>query len=191
MTGSVRVELSARRQSFEARNLPHLDRIHSNALLLLKDPRQAANLVVETYAAAYQSWDAGRAEYLLLRDLCRIMVDLFYRVFSAEKQVLKSESSDAVKSNAPMQGFSPAGPVEDTSGITPENARNAVGNLPEDIRPVAVMYYSARFSCLEVAEIVGRQRELTKSMIRRSRELLQDSLLGGAGGGACVGISAK
>lgn len=190
MTDSTRAKLSARRRSFEARNLPYLGRVFGSAQLLLNDPGEAADLVADTYASAYRNWDSGRAEYLLLRDLCRIMIGFYY-----------SDRSPATDSGEDVQPVvaggaeferkaAPTGPVRDASGVSAEATRSAVGNLPEDIRPAAVMYYAARFSSLEVAEIVGRQREFTRSMIRRSRKLLQESLLGGAGGGACPGISA-
>ncbi|MCP4684550.1 MAG: hypothetical protein GY867_03780 [bacterium] len=177
------VSASERRLGFETRNLPYLGDVYSSALLLTSSPQDAADLVVGTFAAAYRTWDSLRAEDLLLKDLYRAMIDLYYRDLTAPKALFCGALSGG-KDNARRGG---AEKNRQMSGISPDEIRNALGNLPEEIRPAAVMYFLARFSCEEVAEIVGRQRGLTKSMIRRSRKLLRESLLGGAGGGVCLG----
>ncbi len=179
--------MSARRQGFEARNLPYLNRVYNSAFLLVQDPQKATELAVGTYATVYRTWDAHRDDASLLKDLCRAMIGIYYKGLSERSRSPEKEFSGGAGNEPPGREAPPVGPVKEASGITLDEIRRALRNLPEDIRPTAVIHYLAKFSYSEVAEIVGRQQELTRSMICRSRKLLQESLLGGAGGGACLG----
>lgn len=170
MTGVI--SMSESRKYFEASHLPHLGRLSGSALMLFRDPRLAADLVVRAYGVAYRNWRRKRSVSTVSKNLFRALTDSYYRHLSTR---------DATSSTGG------GGRAIERSGAATlrDDLKTAVRNLPEDIRPAAVLYYAARFTSREVAEILGKQRELTTSMIRRSRELLTESLPGGVGGGAC------
>jgi len=150
-----------------------------------------AELVISSYAVVYRIWNNNRDETSLLKELCRALIDIYYEGFPVPSRSFEELLSGGFETAWPRGGTTGLDLVKKVSGISLDEIRNALGGLPEEIRPAAVMYYLTKFSCSEVAEIAGRQQEFTKSMIRRSHKLLKESLLGGAGGAVCLGTSAN
>lgn len=139
-------------ERFERDVLPCLAPVYRAALCLTGDAGAAEDLVVETFARAYQAFPRCQPGPRLEGWLYRILVGV------------RAEQRRAVR---------PAGC--DASGDEPP-VRQVMRDLPEDLRFAVYLADVNSFSYREIAEITGTSTEVVATRLRDARRSVQRRL---------------
>lgn len=156
-------------------------RAYSMAIQLTRNPRDAEDLLQDTFVKAwkgYESYSPGRP---FLNWLLRIMQRAYLDSRRRENPIRKAESLNAMIS--PSDGEVQEFPVADSAPsphdevVRAEYARElskALDELPELYRDAIVMCDIECLSYLEIAERQGTTIGTVRSRIHRGRRILRD-----------------
>ena len=159
-----------------------MDVLYGAALRLTKNPRDAEDLVQDTYARALRFEDRYEPGTNLRAWLFRILYNTFvnrYRRRAREKELLgemeRHELQDAVVSDDALYAL--AHPEEDyLSRLVSAEVLTALEALPEDYRSVVLFADVYEMSYKEIADIVGCPVGTVMSRLFRGRQKLKQAL---------------
>jgi RNA polymerase sigma factor (sigma-70 family) len=166
-------ERGERVESFEALMLPHMDAAHNLARWLVRNDRDAEDVVQEAYLRAFKSFSSfhgsnGRPWLLtIVRNTCYTLlkknriVDLTSS-FDEEIHIIEDESAD------------PAVLLEQSEDA--DLVRQAIEELPEEFREILVLRHLEGLSYREIAEIAQVPPGTVMSRLARARSRLRESL---------------
>jgi RNA polymerase sigma-70 factor (ECF subfamily) len=160
----------------------HLDALFGAALRLTKNPRDAEDLVQDTYARALRFEDKFEAGTNLRAWLFRILTNTFinkYRRRVRERELLSEienhEVQDSLVSDDVLYALSH--PEQDyLSRLVSAEVLTALEALPEDYRMVVMLSDVYEFSYAEIAGIVGCPVGTVMSRLFRGRQRLKQNL---------------
>ena len=162
-------EWDARRLSFEAEALIHVDALFRVALRFVGNAADADDLVQDTLFRAYQAWDqfepGTNAKGWLITILRNVFINE-YRRNARRRQILESES--APPQHATVRFF---------DDLVDDEVMRAIDALPLPYREVVVLRDIEELHYDEIATMVGVPVGTVKSRLFRAREMLQDKLL--------------
>ena len=139
-------------ERFERDVLPCLAPVYRAALCLTGDPGAAEDLVVEAFARAYRAFPQRQPGLRLEGWLYRILVN----IRGEQRRVVRPAASGA-------SGEEPPG-------------RQALRNLPEDLRFAVYLADVTSFSYREIAEITGTSTEIVATRLRVARRSVRRRL---------------
>jgi len=175
-------QIMTQKRNFVAQALPELEHLYCTALHMLGNESEAQDLVQESLAKAYCSWN----KYLCDRDrrvwLFRIMVDTLSNKYRPSLK-LSAEISDTDEIDKYSLSFRSVDqkPI-DESGQVPLAAlsegdfKKALEHLPDDFRLIVVLSLLEDLSCREIAEITGISLETVRAKLHHGRKLMQRDL---------------
>lgn len=168
--------------TFEAIALPHADALYGFALRMARHPREAEDLVQETYLRAWRYYDQFESGTNMRAWLFRILRNVFINRYrhSRLSPDLVSESAldmplDAI---APRDsGAPPADPESQAvdASVDPR-IEAAIRELPEDYRAVVLLHLSSELPYRDIATVLDIPIGTVMSRLHRGRRILQARL---------------
>lgn len=185
-------ERAPRRELFEARIEPIMDRLYGTALRLARDPNDAEDVVAETIAKAWSRLDDLRDMEQFESWLFRILNNTFINTCRRRRCRQDREVSvdeDGRETLADTTGFSLfqqlhqpfllwwATPEEDfLNGLLREDIQQALDSLPDTFRVVVVLVDIQGYTYEQTATQLDVALGTVRSRLSRGRGLLQKAL---------------
>lgn len=179
-------DASARRRSFEAEALPHLDAVYRFALRLTGSASEAEDLVQDTYLRAWRAWEQytpGTRAKSWLFTICRNAY-LRQRERDTRRDELVAEAARAEPDSevagtelpvfAGRADYDPEGDFY--RSLVDERILAAVDALPSDFREAVVLSDLQGLGYQEIADVLDVPLGTVKSRLFRGRKLLQKIL---------------
>jgi len=174
-----------RRDEFERVALPHLRALFNLGLKLTHDPRDAEDLVQETYLRAYRFFDSYEPGTQIKAWLFRILRNTFinrYRAAKARPEEVDFDKIEAAYDHVVEGAFLHDGRVSSPeaivmSGVLDAEVEQALAELPEEYRAVVVMALMEDMTYKEIAAALSIPLGTVMSRLHRGRRMLQAALL--------------
>lgn len=186
---TVRQQLTEkeRRERFTRDALPYLDQLYSAGLRYTRDPTEAEDLVQETYAKAYAKFHQYEPGTNLKAWLYRILTNTYindYRKRQRRPTEVAAESyGDATEDAGDfslydrVRGGPHAGAEQEfLEGLTDEEVKQAMADLPENYRIAVYLADVEGFRYAEIAEIMDTPIGTVMSRLHRGRKALYKAL---------------
>jgi RNA polymerase sigma-70 factor, ECF subfamily len=167
---------------FEAQTFAQLEHLYCTALYMLDNESAAQELVQESFAKAYQSWQKCDFDSNRRVGLFRILANTLGDKYRPTRGLSHSaKESDMIAGHSYHSRLVERNSVDDCkqgalSTISKDDIRKAIGNLPDDYRLIVVLSLLENFSYREIADIAGTHLETVKSRIHQGRRLMQREL---------------
>jgi RNA polymerase sigma-70 factor, ECF subfamily len=180
--GTVRQELTdaQRREQFEAHALPYLDQLYSAALRYTRNPTDAEDLVQEAFAKAYAAFHQYRPGTNLRAWLYRILTNTYINAYRKEQRQPQQVAADAYDDfslyDRIAETTSAPAEVEVLRGLTDDEIKKALADLPEQFRLAVYLADVEGFSYAEIAEMMDTPIGTVMSRLHRGRARLQKAL---------------
>lgn len=181
-----RKSIAEKREEFAREAITHLDHLYRVAFHLAKDEDEAQDLVQETYARAFGSYQQFVRGTNMKAWLTRILYNFFFDHYHQNKRwvsvgELGVEGPEATNfwGRAPTDNPGPEGHVllrELGTKIT-----DALRKIPKEYRVPIILVDMGDFSYAEAAEIVSCPVGTIRSRLSRGRKLLHEQLKGYVG----------
>jgi RNA polymerase sigma-70 factor (ECF subfamily) len=179
------------RAEFEAEALQHLDALYASALRFTRDPRDAEDLVQDTFLRSCRFLDKFEPGTNMKAWLFRILTNTFinkYRRSTRERSLVdgpeREQVTDQLHSpDAAERAENPERALLDR--LVSEDVLAAIDAVPIDFRMVVILADIHDFSYKEIADILDVPVGTVMSRLYRGRRNLQRSLAGHA---AAAGI---
>lgn len=168
-------------REFEEEALIHIDALYNIAVQMTYNPRDAEDLVQETYLKAYRffhRYERGtNCKAWLFSIMRNTFINMYRRVKKAPEEVDYDEVSPFYES-IKEEGFHTGDTPEELffTEILDDEVQRALDNLPEEFRLAVVLADLEGFSYKEIAEILDCPLGTVRSRLSRGRKQLQASL---------------
>ncbi len=182
MFGFTRRSNNSNRSEFEALTLEHMDALYGAALRLTRSPKDAEDLVQDTYLKAFRFFDSFERGTNIKAWLFKIQTNTFinkYRRKVKEREVAETPAEDIVLDRfvSSEQVRALQDPEGDFFGrLLSDEVVEALDQVPVDFRMVVILADIQGFSYKEIAEIVGCPVGTVMSRLFRGRRILQKHL---------------
>jgi RNA polymerase sigma-70 factor, ECF subfamily len=171
------------REEFEAEALKHLDALYASALRFTRDPRDAEDLVQDTFLRACRFLDRFEPGTNLKAWLFRILTNTFinkYRRTTRERSLVDGPEREQVQDQLHSPEITAR--AEDPERamldrLVSEDVLKAIDAVPIDFRMVVLLADLHDFSYREIAEILDVPVGTVMSRLFRGRRHLQRSLV--------------
>ncbi|HSN14187.1 MAG TPA: sigma-70 family RNA polymerase sigma factor [Anaeromyxobacteraceae bacterium] len=181
------------REEFEAEALQHLDALYASALRFTRDPRDAEDLVQDTFLRACRFLDRFEPGTNLKAWLFRILTNTFinrYRRTTRERSLVDGPEREMVTDqfhspDAAEKAENPERVMLDR--LVSTDVLAAIDAVPIDFRMVVILADIHDFSYKEIAEILDVPVGTVMSRLFRGRRHLQRSLAGYAADAGILG----
>lgn len=170
------------RSEFEALTLEHMDALYGAALRLTRSPKDAEDLVQDTFLKAFRFFESFERGTNIKAWLFKIQTNTFinkYRRKVKEREVADSPAEDVVLDRfvSAEQVRALQDPEGDFFGqLLSDEVIEALDQVPVDFRMVVILADIQGFSYKEIAEIVGCPVGTVMSRLFRGRRILQKQL---------------
>lgn len=167
---------AARRASFEAETLVHLDALYSFALKLARVRDEAEDLVSDTVLRALERWE----QYRLGTNIRAWLFTILYRAFVSRRrrigarEVLEGDGERGWAIRDAVGEADPEGRFYDS--FLDDEIIRAIDALPEEYRAAVVLSDIQELRYAEIAQILGIPEGTVKSRLFRGRRILQCAL---------------
>jgi RNA polymerase sigma-70 factor (ECF subfamily) len=182
MFGFKRGANTGARSEFEALTLEHMDALYGAALRLTRSPKDAEDLVQDTFLKAFRFFDSFERGTNIKAWLFKIQTNTFinkYRRKVKEREVAEAPAEDVVLDRfvSAEQVRALQDPEGDFFGqLLSDEVIEALDQVPVDFRMVVILADIQGFSYKEIAEIVGCPVGTVMSRLFRGRRILQKQL---------------
>lgn len=182
MFGFSRRSNNADRSEFEALTLEHMDALYGAALRLTRSPKDAEDLVQDTFLKAFRFFDSFEKGTNIKAWLFKIQTNTFinkYRRKVKEREVAETPPEDIVLDRfvSSEQVRALQDPETDFfQKLLSDEVVEALDQVPVDFRMVVILADIQGFSYKEIAEIVGCPVGTVMSRLFRGRRILQKHL---------------
>jgi RNA polymerase sigma-70 factor, ECF subfamily len=176
----VRTELSddQRRELFERQVMPEIDRMYGAAVRYTRDPIEAQDLLQETVAKAFSSFQQFQQGTNLRAWLYRILHTTYISMYRKKQRRPQETLHDATEdfSFFDEARTGPSAEYEVLARITDDEVKQALADLPESFRMAVYLADVEEFSYKEIAEIMDTPIGTVMSRLHRGRKALQQAL---------------
>lgn len=167
---------------FEALALEHMDALFASALRLTRSPKDAEDLVQDTYLKAFRFFDSFERGTNIKAWLFKILTNTFINKY--RRKVKEKEMAEAPAEDVMLDKFVSSEQVralQDPEGdffskLLSDEVVDALDQVPVDFRMVVILADIQDFSYKEIAEIVGCPVGTVMSRLFRGRRILQKHL---------------
>lgn len=167
---------------FERDAMEFLDQLYGAALRMTRNPSDAEDVVQETYAKAFSSFEQFKPGTNLKAWLYRILTNTYINTYR------KAQRQPQISGNADVEDWQLARAASHTSGGLPSAEREALDKMPDsvvtealeslspDFRQAVLLADVEGFSYKEIAEIMGTPIGTVMSRLNRGRTQLRAKL---------------
>lgn len=167
---------------FERDALEHLDQLYGAALRMTRNPADAEDVVQETYAKAFSSFEQFTPGTNLKAWLYRILTNTYINSYR------KAQRQPKISGGADVEDWQLARAASHTSEGLPSAEREALDKMPDsavtealeslspDFRQAVLLADVEGFSYKEIAEIMGTPIGTVMSRLNRGRSQLRAKL---------------
>jgi RNA polymerase sigma-70 factor (ECF subfamily) len=182
MFGFTRRTNGPAKSEFEALALEHMDALYASALRLTRSPKDAEDLVQDTYLKAFRFFSSFEQGTNIKAWLFKILTNTFINKY--RRKVKEKEMADAPAEDVMLDRFVSSDQVralQDPEGdyfnkLLSDEVVEALDQVPVDFRMVVILSDIQDFSYKEIAEIVGCPVGTVMSRLFRGRRILQKQL---------------
>lgn len=182
MFGFLKRKSSQSKTEFETLSLEHMDALYASALRLTRSPKDAEDLVQDTYLKAYRFFDSFERGTNIKAWLFKILTNTFINKY--RRRVKEKEMAEAPAEDIMLDRFVSADQVRALqdpesdffSKLLSDEVVEALDQVPVDFRMVVILADIQDFSYKEIAEIVGCPVGTVMSRLFRGRRILQKHL---------------
>lgn len=182
MFGFLKRKRTQAKTEFETLALEHMDALYASALRLTRSPKDAEDLVQDTYLKAFRFFDSFERGTNIKAWLFKILTNTFINKY--RRRVKEKEMADAPAEDIMLDRFVSAeqvralqDPEADFFGkLLSDEVVEALDQVPVDFRMVVILADIQDFSYKEIAEIVGCPVGTVMSRLFRGRRILQKHL---------------
>ncbi len=172
------MDVEANDSGLAAEMLRHLDGLYNFARWLTPDPREAEDLVQETYYRAIRAAHQSRPGTNLRAWLFHILRNTFYTEYRRQRREPEALDPRALDQLSSMHDTREtdqrlAGPAEGAAGL---DLTAALNRLPETYRSVVLLADLEDFTMEEIAPLMDCPVGTVKSRLFRAREILKQLL---------------
>ncbi|MFW5697916.1 MAG: sigma-70 family RNA polymerase sigma factor [Fimbriimonadaceae bacterium] len=171
-------------QAFEIELQPILEMAYAYAYKMTRDREAASDLVQDAAVQAFRSRHTFQPGTNFRAWFLKVMTNRFLKERSKAKRrgptLSLDEAEDAylfmqtAQAGLHLKHENPAETVMDKMDV--EAVEEALEQLPEEFRQVALLYFLNEFSYEEIAKILDVPSGTVRSRLHRSRKLLQKAL---------------
>jgi RNA polymerase sigma-70 factor (ECF subfamily) len=170
--------VASTRESFEQQALPHVGELYGAAVRMSRNPRDAEDLVQETYLRAYAAWDRFIPGSNVRAWLFRILTNSF---INGHRERARAARFGEERLRRACFSDERRRCVEDPERTLVESrlgdeVQAALAALPTEFRAAVVLADLHDFSYREIAEQLGIPVGTVMSRLHRGRRLLQARL---------------
>jgi len=162
--------------SFEDLAMPLLDSLHNFARWITRDPKDAEDLVQETYLKALRGFASFQPGTNFRAWMFRILKNTFLSSRSRldQRMTVAMDSEEEARSGLVVENETPETILmkRSDSGLL----QNAIENLPVHHREVLLLCEVEEMSYREIAEILSIPAGTVMSRLSRARKTVRDSL---------------
>ena len=170
---------SERAARFERDAMGYLDQLYGAALRMTRNPSDAEDVVQETYAKAFSSFEQFTPGTNLKAWLYRILTNTYINTYR------KAQRQPQTSAGAEVEDWQLARAASHTSGGLPSAEREALDRMPDsavtdaleqlspDFRSAVLLADVEGFSYKEIAEIMGTPIGTVMSRLNRGRAQLR------------------
>jgi RNA polymerase sigma-70 factor (ECF subfamily) len=179
----MRTRKAARRESFEAQALPHLDDLYAAGMRLCRNPADAQDLVQDAMMRAYGAWDRFIAGSNCRAWLLRILTNSYINGYRRGKSHRKFAQRPGDEPIELLYGKERCDASHDperalTEPLLGDEVSAALAELPEDYRLVIELADLQGMKYKEVADAIGCPVGTVMSRLFRARRVLEERLAG-------------
>lgn len=170
------------RSEFERLSMEHMDALYASALRLTRNPKDAEDLVQDTYLKAFRFFDSFEPGTNIKAWMFKILTNTFinkYRRKVKEKEMAEAPAEDIMLDRfiSTAQVRAVQDPESDFfDRLLSDEVVEALDQVPVDFRMVVILADIQDFSYKEIAEIVGCPVGTVMSRLFRGRRILQKHL---------------
>ncbi len=170
------------RTEFERLSMEHMDALFASALRLTRNPKDAEDLVQDTYLKAFRFFDSFEPGTNIKAWMFKILTNTFinkYRRKVKEKELAEAPAEDVMLDRfiSTAQVKAVQDPESDFfDRLLSDEVVEALDQVPVDFRMVVILADIQDFSYKEIAEIVGCPVGTVMSRLFRGRRILQKHL---------------
>ncbi len=173
-----------RKQEFEDVALPHIDALFNLALKLTRNPKDAEDLVQETFLRAYRFFDSYKPGTHIKAWLFRILRNTFinrYRAAKARPEEVDFSKIEAVYDKLVQDDFLHANQPQTPErvvldGVIDAEIQEAIDALAEEYRTVLILAVVEEMAYKEIAAVLKIPIGTVMSRLHRGRKQLQLAL---------------
>ncbi|MEE9219357.1 MAG: sigma-70 family RNA polymerase sigma factor [Acidobacteriota bacterium] len=172
-----------RREAFEKEALPHMDAMYALALRLTRQPRDAEDVVQETYLRAFRFFEQWEPDTNIRAWLFTILRNAFINRYRRKAAAPDSVDFDKIEEtyesliqDTVLRGHRNPEQLLLDSTVDSE-VREALERLPGEYREVVWLATVEEFSYKEIARVLSIPIGTVMSRLHRGRRLLQSWLL--------------
>ncbi len=170
----------ALKEKFEAEAFEHMDALYRTALRMTRNPKDAEDLVQETYLRAYRFYHQYQQGSNFRAWIFTILVNTFtnqYRKRVKEPPKVDFAQVEGVYEDLEKEPrYVRLADLDRIKERFSDEVKQAIDQLPEDYRLVFLLAALEDLSYKEIAEIVGCPIGTVMSRLFRARQLLQREL---------------
>lgn len=182
MFGFLKRKSVQTKTEFETLALEHMDALYASALRLTRSPKDAEDLVQDTYLKAFRFFDSFERGTNIKAWLFKILTNTFINKY--RRRVKEKELADAPAEDVMLDRFVSGDQVRALqdpesdffSKLLSDEVVEALDQVPVDFRMVVILADVQDFSYKEIAEIVGCPVGTVMSRLFRGRRILQKHL---------------
>lgn len=178
------------RSTFEQEAIPYMRRLYPAAFRLTRNHCDAEDLIQETFAKAYLSYDQYSQGTNIKAWLTRILVTTFYSACRKRDrepvQVLAGDIRETPGCHDQVMRCSRSAEVEALDNLIDSGVMKALCTLPDSFKAAVYLADVQGYRYSEIADIMGTPIGTVMSRIHRGRQMLRARLRSDVAAGRAV-----